>query len=137
MSEVRDSIDVCAAVVRRGPLVLLAQRPAGKHLAGLWEFPGGKVHDGEDWHTCIRREMLEELGLEVKPIRHLLTVNHDYPEKTIRLHCIECTIEDEATPTHHDGQQSRWAPVESVEPECLAPADQIVAAWLKTQKREA
>lgn len=137
MSEARDPIDVCAAVVRRGPLVLLAQRPAGKHLAGLWEFPGGKVHHGEDWHTCIRREMLEELGLEVTPLQHLLTVNHVYPEKTISLHCIECTIKDEATPTHHDGQKSRWTHVNSLESEPLAPADQTVATWLKTQKREA
>ncbi|MFW5802670.1 MAG: tRNA (N6-isopentenyl adenosine(37)-C2)-methylthiotransferase MiaB [Verrucomicrobiota bacterium] len=133
MSETCAPIDVCAAVVRRGPLVLLAQRPEGKHLAGLWEFPGGKVHDGEDWHTCIRREMLEELGLQVKPVKHLLSVNHTYPEKTIRLHCIECTIDNEAKPVHHEGQTTRWTPVNSIEAEHLAPADQTVAEWLKTQ----
>ncbi|MDX2308622.1 MAG: 8-oxo-dGTP diphosphatase MutT [Hyphomicrobium sp.] len=56
---------VAAALVDRDNRVLIAERPAGKSLAGLWEFPGGKVHDGETPEEALVRELREELGIEV------------------------------------------------------------------------
>lgn len=131
MADAPAPIHVCAAIVRRNLHVLLAQRPAGKHLAGFWEFPGGKVHPDEDLFGCIRREMAEELGLQATPIRHLLTVEHAYPEKSIRLHCIECTIPPDAIPIHHEGQASKWTAIHELADVTLAPADRTVAQWLQ------
>lgn len=131
MSPVGAPLDVCAAIIRRDAKVLLAQRPAGKHLAGRWEFPGGKIDPGESRDECIRRELREELGLEATPLAFLFTVDHSYPEKSIRLHCIECEIEKSATPVHHDGQQSQWVALEDLETVDLAPADRQVAGRLR------
>jgi len=86
-------LDVVAAVIRRGDgRVLLAQRlPVGPH-GGLWEFPGGKVEEGESREAALRREIQEELGVEVEVGRALLSVDHDYPHVRIRLHAYSCTL---------------------------------------------
>jgi 8-oxo-dGTP diphosphatase len=60
------TILVAAAVVIEDARVLLTQRKQGSHLAGMWEFPGGKVHEGEDPRNALVRELREELGIEVK-----------------------------------------------------------------------
>ena len=65
--------------------VLLAQRPAGKAMAGLWEFPGGKVESGESVEDALRRELREELGIEVIRSSALLDVHHDYGDKQVHL----------------------------------------------------
>ena len=64
----RPLIAVVAAVISRGNLYLLCQRPAGKPHAGLWEFPGGKVRDGETYAAALERELSEELGLRVASV---------------------------------------------------------------------
>lgn len=129
-----DVLDVCAAVIQRDATVLLAQRPQGKHLAGRWEFPGGKMHPAESQFACIRRELREELGLDAKPVRHLGTVRHSYPNKRIRLHCIECRIDPLADPVHHEGQDSRWVALRDMHSVDLAPADRTVAECLSKQE---
>ena len=86
-------IDVAAGLVFREGLLLITLRPAGSHLAGFWEFPGGKLHPGEDWETALRRELLEEIGFEAS-VGHLYEeVIHPYPEKTVRLRFFICTVE--------------------------------------------
>jgi len=126
-------IDVCAAVVFRGRRVLVAQRPEGSHLAGKWEFPGGKVHDGESRCACIRREMIEELGLNVYNVEPITDLVHSYPEKTIRLHFLKCTVPDDVEPLHHDGQDSRWVALDDLHAVEWAPADRRFAAWLQAE----
>ncbi|MEO6690626.1 MAG: (deoxy)nucleoside triphosphate pyrophosphohydrolase, partial [Dokdonella sp.] len=76
------SIRVVAGVLRdsRGRL-LLAERPPGKHLAGLWEFPGGKCEDGEAPVDALARELREEIGVIVESARPLIGVPHSYPGK--------------------------------------------------------
>lgn len=67
--------------------VMIAQRkPEGGMLAGLWEFPGGKLQEGETMEQCIARELREEMGVELEVGRHLTTVNHAYSHFTIELH---------------------------------------------------
>jgi len=79
-------LDVAAAVIRdtRGRM-LLARRPEGKHLAGLWEFPGGKLELSEGAHEALVRELHEELGIRVDHSEPLLSLTHHYPEKSVRL----------------------------------------------------
>jgi 8-oxo-dGTP diphosphatase len=65
--------------------VLLTRRLKGTHLAGYWEFPGGKVEAGESVHTALARELAEELGTRIGETVPLMTVNHDYGEKPVLL----------------------------------------------------
>lgn len=70
--------------------MLVARRPAGTHLAGLWEFPGGKLEAGEDWIDALRRELREEIGIEVVAGPLVEEILHAYPEKTVRLRFYRC-----------------------------------------------
>jgi 8-oxo-dGTP diphosphatase len=78
-------IEVSAGILFRNGLLLLTQRRDGDHLGGLWEFPGGKREPGETFEVCLRRELREELGVEVEVGELLDTVTHDYPEKRVYL----------------------------------------------------
>lgn len=69
----------------RGRL-LVARRAPGTHLAGRWEFPGGKITDGEEPADAARRELHEETGLVAGDLDPLVVVVHEYPERTVRLH---------------------------------------------------
>ena len=124
------AIDVCAAVILRGSKYLLAQRLPESHLAGCWEFPGGKQRQDEDRRGCIRREIREELGLDVAPGRTLTTVDHSYPEKTIRLHFVPCAVAPQADPVGRDGQRVGWFALEELDDLDLAPADRRFVEWL-------
>ncbi|MBN2450709.1 MAG: NUDIX domain-containing protein [Lentisphaeria bacterium] len=119
------SVEVCAAVVRRGDRVLLATRPGGSHLAGKWEFPGGKVAEGETLEECIRRELLEELGLGILRAEHLGTVEHTYPGKHVVLHFLECLVPADAEPVCRLAQKAEWFPADCLAALDLAPADRI------------
>lgn len=88
--------DVTAAVLRRPgqpEQFLIAQRPPEGMLGGLWEFPGGKRHAGETLADCLRREMQEELGVEVEVGRPVTSVKHAYTHFRITLHAFECTLQ--------------------------------------------
>lgn len=85
-----DIIDVAAALVFRERKLLITQRPRGSHLAGLWEFPGGKREPEETFEGCLARELDEELGIEVRVGPLIETVVHTYPEKTVQLKFFRC-----------------------------------------------
>jgi A/G-specific adenine glycosylase len=82
--------NVAAAVIREGKQILIAQRPPGGMLGGLWEFPGGKQEAGETLPECLRREIQEELGIEIEVGELLVTVKHSYTHFKITLHAFEC-----------------------------------------------
>ncbi len=86
----RDAIEVAAGVVFRSGQVLITQRRPDDHLGGLWEFPGGKRESGETFAACLRRELKEELGIEVEVGEWLGSVTHPYPEKTVHLRFYRC-----------------------------------------------
>lgn len=86
MAEPRRRIEVAAAVIHDGAgRFLLAQRPAGKAFEGYWEFPGGKVEPGESAADAMRRELHEELGIEVDTVYPWLTRDFEYPHASVRL----------------------------------------------------
>src|SRR5438105_579613 len=84
------AIDVAAALVFRHGKLLITQRYHDAHLGGLWEFPGGKREEGESFAKCLRRELNEELGIEVEIGELLETIEHVYPEKKVRLQFFRC-----------------------------------------------
>lgn len=88
-------IPVTAAVIEREGKILCAQRPLGDALAGLWEFPGGKIEKGEAPEACLVREIQEELGLGIRVGSLLCKTLHEYPGKTIELHVYRCRLIDE------------------------------------------
>jgi len=84
--------DVTAAVIRRADQILIARRPLEGMLGGLWEFPGGKQETGETLPECLRREIREELGLEIEVGEQLTTVKHSYTHFKITLHAFACHL---------------------------------------------
>jgi 8-oxo-dGTP diphosphatase len=99
-------IVVVAAVVERDGCFLLTLRPEGTHLAGHWEFPGGKVHASETHAEALRREIFEELDAVAQVGDLLHTVTHAYPEKTVQLFFYKCDLSGDAKPMI--GQAMRW-----------------------------
>jgi len=101
-------IAVVAAIVERDGCFLVTLRPDGTHLAGHWEFPGGKVHESETHAEALRREMFEELDCVATVGELAHTVTHAYPEKTVELFFYRCEVAGEPKPMM--GQQMRWVP---------------------------
>ena len=83
-------VEVAAGLVFRDGKLLITRRSAGAHLAGLWEFPGGKREPGETFKQCLRRELREELGIEVQVLALIEDFVHQYPERSVRLKFFRC-----------------------------------------------
>jgi 8-oxo-dGTP diphosphatase len=129
------SIHVVAGVLRdeRGRF-LLAERPPGKHLAGLWEFPGGKCEEDEAPVDALARELREEIGIVVESARPLIAVPHMYPEKQILLDVWRVTAYSGA-PVAHEGQRLAWVEADALEGIAMPPADRPVIAALRLPDR--
>ena len=101
-----DRVEVVAAVVERDGRVLITRRLEGTHLAGLWEFPGGKILPGEKPEDALRRELQEELGVEAEVGELIETVDWTYPEKSVRLLFFRCALRGEPRP--QERQEMLW-----------------------------
>lgn len=100
-------IVVVAGVIVRDGRVLVSRRLTGTHLAGRWEFPGGKCEAGETHEACLARELHEELGIARLVIGpEIIVSEHAYPERVVRLHFRWCATADE--PRGLLGQELRW-----------------------------
>ncbi len=128
---------VAAAVIVRGDRVLLSQRKAGAHLAGAWEFPGGKVEPGEDPRAALQRELAEELGVLALVGRPLEITFHAYPEKNVLLLFFEAVLDDASPePRALDVAAIRWARREELRDEDFPPADVAVLARVRAALRD-
>ena len=111
-------IEVAAALIRdTAGRYLITQRRRGSHLAGLWEFPGGKLEAGESPAIALRRELTEELGATFHVGKLVETVRWEYPDRMVVLHFHDCRVESGAIEPR-EGQAMAW-----VEPERLAAYD--------------
>jgi mutator protein MutT len=112
---------VTAAVIEQDGTFLVTRRPHGAHLAGLWEFPGGKCEPGEALDRCLEREILEELGTTCRVGREIFSVTHPYPDRTVELHFFACSLGGSPTPLLN--QEMRWVPRAELRALDFPPAD--------------
>jgi len=110
--------------------VLIAQRPRGRHLAGRWEFPGGKLTDGEDPLHGLQRELAEELGVAVRSARPLIRLRHDYPERRVHLDVWRVTGY-EGDPQPLEAQALAWALPDELPQHDLLEADRAIVTALR------
>jgi 8-oxo-dGTP diphosphatase len=126
-----DPIVVLAAVIERDGRVLVTRRLRDTHLAGLWEFPGGKCDPGESHTACLSRELMEELGVTARVGEEMLVTEHAYPERTVRLHFRRCEIDGDPRPLL--GQQMQWVPPNDLGSLEFPEADAALIATLMRQ----
>jgi len=110
--------------------VLLMQRLPGKHLAGLWEFPGGKVEHGETIAQALVRELDEELGVEVLASTPLISIPWHYPEKSVRLHALR-VIAWNGEPRAREGHPLRWVVLRDMDAAEMPAADAPILTALR------
>ncbi|MCA9418246.1 MAG: 8-oxo-dGTP diphosphatase MutT [Candidatus Omnitrophica bacterium] len=113
---------VVAALIQQQDRILIQQRPPGSWMEGYWEFPGGKVHTGEDPRKALERELLEELGVRCAVGEIEETIHHVYPEKTVLLLFYWCEILS-GEPQGLEGQTLEWAKIDELNKERILPAD--------------
>jgi 8-oxo-dGTP diphosphatase len=102
--------------------VLINQRLPGTHMAGFWEFPGGKLKPGEDPRVGLARELAEELGVDLVDAEPLMTLRHDYPDKAVSLDVWRIT-RYRGVPKGAEGQALRWLAPQALSAAGLLPAD--------------
>ena len=124
------SIEVAAALVFDSDRLLIAQRPPGVHLEGLWEFPGGKRELGETYEACLLREIREELGCEVLVGPMLHEAEHAYPEKCVRIRFFQCQLVS-GIPEPLECAALRWVSPSSLGQFQFPEADQALIEQLK------
>lgn len=125
-------VEVAAGLVYRDGRYLIARRKADVHLAGFWEFPGGKREPGETLEECLQRELFEELNIRIDWPMPFHVVRHQYPEKTVELHFFRCGIET-GQASAIDCAEIRWVwPHELADFE-FPPADRPVIEILRQE----
>ena len=128
------AVRVVAAVLRdeRGR-VLIAQRPAGKHMGGYWEFPGGKIAPGESSEQALTRELAEELGVSLRRCHPLLQLRHDYADRIVELDVF--MVDDYCgEPAGLEAQALKWVAAAELGGQALLPADQPIIEVLNSHR---
>jgi len=117
-------------VIEHEGRLLIAQRPAEGLLGGLWEFPGGKVEPGETLEDCLRREIREELAVEIAVGAPVATVEHAYTHLRITLHAFRCRLLS-GEPQAVAAASRRWVRPGELERYAFSAADRQVIAALR------
>jgi 8-oxo-dGTP diphosphatase len=112
---------------------LVNQRRPGTHLAGAWEFPGGKLQPGEGRFAALRRELHEELGIDLVAAEPLLEILHEYPDKRVRLD-VWRVLEYHGAVTAREGQQLDWVEVDALAELPLLAADLPIITALREHR---
>jgi 8-oxo-dGTP diphosphatase len=130
-----DGLEVVAAVIRRGPCVLMTRRPPGGSLGLLWEFPGGKLEEGESLDLALVRELREELGVGVVPQEMLWTERHRYENGlSVVLRFVACELDSEDFTPGPGVHEVRWVRPSRVDPGEVVAADRGFLAWLAASR---
>ena len=124
-------IHVIAGALRDGQgRVLIAQRPRGRHMAGRWEFPGGKLGSGEDSYSGLKRELAEELGIAVREARPLIRLRYEYPDRRVMIEAWQVTSYD-GEPKALDSQALSWVRPDELPRHDLLEADRAIVTALR------
>lgn len=125
-------VEVAVAVILDSEkrAVLVSQRAQDVHLAGCWEFPGGKLEARESPLQALQREIAEELGIHVVDATPILTLPYRYPEKDVLLHIFRVDCYD-GSPTAQEGQPLRFQPIVSLQPAQFPAANLPIIKWLQ------
>lgn len=115
-------INVSAALIFQNGNILITKRLPGYHLAGLWEFPGGKQEPDESLEECLERELKEELDIEVRAEKLISTVRHEYEKKIVSLHVFECSHLS-GDPKPIECQEFKWVKPEDLQLYEFPPPD--------------
>ena len=125
-------IEVTAAIIRENDRFMICRRPAHKARGGLWEFPGGKLEKGETYEQCLARECREELNVELAVGEEYMTLVHEYPDITIKLHVYNARIASgEIKLLEHS--ELAWITPREIDGYSFCGADTDVLAKLKTE----
>jgi 8-oxo-dGTP diphosphatase len=126
-----DHFDVAAGILcdAKGR-ILIAERLGGGPFHGLWEFPGGKIVDGESAPQALSRELAEELGIEITEYSTFMNLRHEYDDRIVTIEFF-LVSEWNSDPVGREGQELRWVPAELLDAGELLPADVPVVAALK------
>jgi mutator protein MutT len=123
---------VGVGVVEQAGRYLITQRRFEDHLGGIWEFPGGKFNEGETDQECVRRELKEELGIDVEVGEHLDTIRYAYPDRKLELRFYHCSLpKSGGEPKAIDVQDYRWAKPEELIFYQFPKADREIVARLQ------
>jgi mutator protein MutT len=114
-------IVVVAAVIEDNQHFFLTRRQPGAHLAGMWEFPGGKIDANESHASALKRELREELGVDLEVNDLMYETTHAYPDRTVALYFYRCSFIGSPQPLL--GQEMRWVPRGELRSLGLPPAD--------------
>ncbi len=120
-----EKVAVAVGLIIRDDRVLISQRQSGSHMAHKWEFPGGKVEIGEPPETALRRELHEELNIQLQDVSYLFDISYSYPEKAVVLHLFSVQS-FQGTAYGKEGQQIQWCPVKRLREFDFPPANEAI-----------
>ena len=127
------TIEVVAAVIQKNNKYFATQRGYGAYK-DWWEFPGGKIEPGESPEKALVREIREELNADIEVGDFLCTVDYDYPEFHLTMHCYMCRLaSDDIQLLEHEA--AKWLSIEDIDSVGWLPADVIVVDALKQQQK--
>jgi len=126
------TIEVVAAIIKKEDKIFITRRGYGEFI-DMWEFPGGKVEEGETKEEALKREIKEELELHIENLKYLTTVDYDYPNFHLKMDCFICEIAGGklALNAHND---AKWITFDELDNQKWVPADVFVVDALKYLK---
>ncbi len=125
------TIRVACAIIEQNERILAVQRSERMRLPLKWEFPGGKIHQGEQPEQCVVREVAEELNLQIEIVRPLSPVNHDYPDFSVILYPFVCAMASGEIVLHEHKALLWMSPIELPSLDWVAADFPIISAYLK------
>lgn len=127
-------IHVAVGVILRGHEVYVCLRPDDKHQGGKWEFPGGKVDEGETVGEALKRELDEEVGIQVTETAPLTVITHDYGDKKVVLD-VHTVTAFTGEPYGREGQKGRWCAIDKLHPADFPAANVDIIDAIHTAHR--
>lgn len=128
-------IKVAAGIITCQNHILIAQRKHGKQMEYKWEFPGGKLEQGETFEQCLARELMEEMRLPITVGKHFMDSAFDYDFGRVELHCYFASCQSEEIPALYEHEQYKWVHLNDLNQYDFAPADQPIIEALAALKK--